>query len=562
MTRPSVRHSPLPCWAAGVLLLAVLAAAPLSAQLSSAQASRIDSIFAPHDRTDRPGCALGVYRDGQVIYARGYGMADLNHRLAISPRTVFYIASTSKQFAAASLQLLAVEGKVSLDDPVRKYVPELPAYADRITLRHLLHHQSGIRDYLGLWASSGRSIADHIPEEQALELIARQKAVDFEPGSRFAYSNSGYFLISVVVHRASGLTLREYAAQKIFQPLGMRETHFHDDNTMIVPNRAEGYAPDGKGGYRIVKTSFALVGDGGLHTTVEDLVKWDENFFANRLAGGGPAFIERLYTRGRLAKGDSTDYASGLSHTTHRGLPVIDHGGSFIGFRAQLMRFPSVHTSLAILCNDGTARPENMARRVADVVLEGRFVEPPSASVATPIAVSPAVLDRYVGRYELAPGTVASVERAGDGLQLKLPGMVVPLVASSDSTFGTPQLPWTIVFRPRADGRAELFAAGAGMDAAAAPLPPVPSLSSADRQALAGRYLSDELQATFTVKVEGDKLLMRGGYGAWQPLEPSAPGEFMLPGTKVTVQRDRAGRVTGMSLSAGRMRNVGLVRVR
>jgi len=548
----------------------LMCASPLTAQASFPVAG-VDSLFAAYNRTDRPGCAVGVFRNGRVVHARGYGMADLNQGIAISPKTAFYVASTSKQFAAASLTLLAMQGKVSLEDPVRKYVPELPAWGDGIRLRHLMHHTSGIRDYLGLWAISGRSSADEIPEEAALDLIARQKGVDFEPGSRWSYSNSGYFLISVVVKRASGQSLSEYARSNIFEPLGMRDTHFHDDKSRIIPRRAEGYEPDGKGGYRIFKTSYALVGDGGLYTTIEDLAKWDENFYGDKLADklasqqavGGPGFIDRLHSRAVLNSGDTTDYAAGLFHHEYRGMRTVDHGGAFIGFRAELLRFPSEHTSIAVACNDYSAAAEAMAKKVADVVLGGRLggVASGAAASAGGVAVAAATLDRYAGRYELLPGVAGSVARRGDTLELRVFGQATRLTPVDDSTFTSAALPGSFTFRTLAGGRIGLRAAGLGMDVAVPPLGPVPVLSAAERQGVVGRYFSEELQASFVVKDEGGRLMVRGGYGAWMPLEPFQPGAFSAGAGKVTVERDRSGRVTGLVLDAARMKNIKLVRV-
>ncbi|MBC7894319.1 MAG: beta-lactamase family protein, partial [Cytophagaceae bacterium] len=526
-------------------------------------AARIDSVFAAYQRTAGPGCAVGVYRNGQVAYSRGYGMADLNQGIAITPQTRFYIASTSKQFAAASLTLLAMQGKVSLDDPVRKYIPELPAYANAITLNHLVHHGSGLRDYLGLWAFSGRSMADQIPEEAALDLIARQKALDFAPGTRWAYSNSGYFLISVVVKRASGTSLREFARANIFEPLGMQDTHFHDDHAMVVPHRAEGYEPDGKGGYRIFRTSYALVGDGGLYSTIDDLAKWDENFFTNRLGGGGPALIRALTTRAVLASGDTTDYASGLFVQSYRGVPIVSHGGSFIGYRAELLRFPTEHTSIAVLCNDYTAATEALAKQVADVVLVARFESAaanPGTTTAPARTASEAVLSRYPGRYELMPGVVGTVERSGSALVLSVFGQKMTLAARSDSTFDTPGLPGTFTFRKLPNGRTGLMAPALGLEVPAPPLSPVPVLSSADRRALVGRYASEELMATFVVKDVNGKLMVRAGYGDWLPLQPFQRDQFTAGAAKVTVARNAAGRVAGMRLDGGRMRNIQLLR--
>ena len=539
----------------------LLSASAVAAQ-SAVPTASIDSVFAQYNRSDRPGCALGVYQRGQIVYSRGYGMADLNQGVAITPQTVFYIASTSKQFAAASLTILAMQGKVSLDDPVRKYVPELPAYADGIKLHHLMHHVSGVRDYLGLWGMSGRSFADDIPEEAALDLIARQKALDFEPGSGWSYSNSGYFLISVVVKRASGLSLAEYAHRNIFEPLGMRDTHFHDDRTTIVPRRAEGYEPDGSGGYRIVRTSFALVGDGGLYTTIDDLAKWDENFFNNRLVGGGQELIGRLTTRGVLANGDTTDYAAGLFSHTYRGLPTIDHGGAFIGYRAELLRFPTEHTSIGILCNDYSAAPEQLAKQVANATLGSRLQSADTSTTAQAhggIHVDAVKLERYAGRFEVMPGMVATVIRDGAGLAVQAFGRRAKLVATSDSTFIAELVPGILTFHTLGDGRIAMRTSAVGMDSPA--LAPAPTLSAAERQGIVGRYYSDELQATYAVKDTDGRLMVRGGYGEWMPLQPFRPEQFAIAGGRVTVERDRVGRVSALRLDAARMRNIRFVRL-
>lgn len=536
----------------------------VAAQLPAAiPTAGVDSVFAKYNHTERPGCALGVFQNGATVYSRGYGMADLNQSVPISPSTVFYIASTSKQFAATSLQLLALQGKLSLDDPVRKYVPELPAYADAIKLHHLMHHQSGIRDYLGLWMMSGESVANELPEEKALDMIARQKALDFAPGSKFSYSNSGYFLISLIVKRVSGQSLREFARANIFEPLGMRDTHFHDDNTQIVARRAEGYEPDGKGGYRIVRTSFALVGDGGLYTTVNDMAKWDENFFQNKLAGG-QALIDRMYQRATLTSGDTSDYASGLFHLTYRGLDAIDHGGAFIGYRAELLRFPTEHTSIAILCNDYTAQPEAMAKQVANVVLRDKLANaptPPNVNASTTAMTIPtATLDRYVGRYEFVPGVVASVTRDSARLTLDAMGTKLALTPTSDTSFINALLPGPVEFRKLADGRVGLMARGITLDAPAPQVPPAPTVTPAITRAWIGRYYSEELAAHYVVKDVGGKLQLRAGYGEWMPLTPFVPGAFTIAMGKITVDQEKGGRVTAFHFDAGRMRNIKFVR--
>jgi CubicO group peptidase (beta-lactamase class C family) len=540
-----------------VAALLAAAGAPAGAQERPAEAPQVDSVFAAFDRTSGPGCAVGVSRAGRVAYARGYGMADLGHGLAITPGTVFYIASTSKQFAAFAVALLAEDGRLGLDDPVRKWVPELPAWADGIAVRHLVHHTSGIRDYLTLWSLSGRSVGDEVPEAVALDLIARQQATDFAPGARYSYSNSGYFLLSVIVARASGRSLRDFAAERMFGPLGMTGTGFHDDRRRIVPRRAEGYEPDGRGGHRLVRTSFALVGDGGLLSTVEDLLRWERNFSANRLGAGGDALVRLVTTPGRLAGGQPLDYAFGLIVGEHRGLPTVRHGGSFIGFRAELLRFPQQELAVAVLCNEATADAGGLAERVAAVYLGDRMEPRPAIGPGVPVAG--AVLDGWVGRYEVVPGVVAEVTRRGDGLALGVAGApATDLVARSDSTFVAGAWATSLVFRRTAAGPALVFG-GAGAEPALR-LPDAVTHPGAELAAFEGRYDSPELDSWFTVRRQDGGLALRARLGAWVPLRAIRPGEFVMPGARVTFIRGAGGRVAGIEFASGRARGIRAVR--
>jgi CubicO group peptidase (beta-lactamase class C family) len=524
----------------------------------------IDSIFARYDHTNTPGCAVGVYRGDRMVFGRGYGMADLNQGVPIGTNTVFYIASTSKQFAAASIALLEEAGKLSLRDPVRKWIPELPAYAQPITIALLVHHTSGIRDYLGLWGLSGRGVADEVPQEVALDLIARQRALDFAPGSRYSYSNSGYLLLSEIVKRASGMSLRDFAAAEIFAPLEMSSTQFHDRNTRIVARRAEGYQPSAGGGFEIVRTSFALVGDGGLLTSVEDLRRWDSNFYRNRLGKGDPAFTRRLVTPPGepLADGRPQRYAFGLMPGTYRGLDIVEHGGAFIGFRAQLLRFPGEHFSVAVLCNDYTAQPEQLARQVADRYLADRFPSVAAAAAPAPAGtatLSAAVLEQWAGRYELLPGIVARVERDTGGLVMHVMGQRMPLTAASESTFRAAGLSDPLQFARTQNGPTVVTEA-LGMWAPALRLANAPALTPAEAAGYAGRYRSDELDTWATVRAEGATVQARVRWGPWQPLQPLVRDVFTGQGVRVEFSRDRRGAVTGFALSQVRTRNVGFVR--
>lgn len=328
----------------------------------------VDEIFADLAKPGSPGCALGVFRDGAVIYAKGYGLANLEENVPITPASVFDIGSTSKQFTAASILLLEKQGKLSVSDDVRKYIPELPDYGQKITILHLLNHTSGLRDYLTLMDLAGINTASVTTDDDALAFIARQKALNFAPGSDWLYSNTGFFLLSVIVKRVSGKTLREFAAENIFSPLGMAHTQFRDDHASVIPNRALAYDPkEHADGYILNVSYFEQTGDGAVHTSVEDLQKWDENFYNGQI--GGKDFLARIQEQGKLNSGKVLDYAKGLFIEDYRGLHTVSHAGAWGGYRAELLRFPDQHFSVACLCNLGNADPSKRAHEVADIYL-------------------------------------------------------------------------------------------------------------------------------------------------------------------------------------------------
>src|SRR5467141_1474353 len=331
-------------------------------------AAAVDEVFSDLTKPGSPGCALAVYRDGKIIYTKGYGLANIEENVAITPQSVFDIGSTSKQFTAASILLLEKQGKLSVNDDVRKYIPELPDYGQKITILHLLNHTSGLRDYLTLMELAGVNTDSVTTDEDALEMIFRQKAPNFAPGSEWLYSNTGFFLLSVVVKRVSGKTLREFAAENILAPLAMTHSQYRDDHTSLIPNRAMAYdAREKGGGYNLNVSYFEQTGDGAVHTSVEDLLKWDENFYSGQI--GGKEFLSEIQEQGKLNDGKVLDYAKGLRIADYRGLRTVSHGGSWGGYRAELLRFPEQHFSVACLCNLGSARPSNRAQRVADIYL-------------------------------------------------------------------------------------------------------------------------------------------------------------------------------------------------
>jgi len=383
--------------AATILLLSAASLHAAASSLAQKDASdpqhKVDQVFAAYNKPDSPGCALGVIRDGAFVYKRGYGAGSLELQVPLTPRSVFYMASASKQFTAATVVLAAEQGYLSLDDDVRKYIPELPFYGKAITLRQMLHHTSGFRDILDLLLLAGRNLEDVHPTSELLDLLSQQKALNFVPGDEFGYSNTNYFLMSVVIRRATGKPLSQFAEENIFNPLGMTHTRFYDNHTVVVPGRVAAYEPLPAGGFRVDwSTNFDTVGDGGLMSSVEDLAKWDRNFYANKLGKG--ALLQEMQTRGVLNDGRQIEYALGLLISTYRGLPIVEHGGALFGYRTELLRFPQQHFSVICLCNLGTSKSRHLANQVADIYLDGQLF-PYHPVVAVP-SVDP---QPFVGKY-------------------------------------------------------------------------------------------------------------------------------------------------------------------
>jgi len=332
--------------------------------------ARVDAVFADYANPDGPGCSLGVIQDGRLVHATGYGTANLDHGIPNGPATIFRTGSVSKQFTAAAIALLAVRGELDLDAPVERYIPEFPDYPDPPTVRHLVHHTSGVRDYIVLMALAGNRDEDFYTNQEVLDAINRQRELNFTPGAEYLYSNAGYFLLGEIVARVSGRSLRQFAHDEFFVPLGMTHTHFHDDHNEIVPGRAIGYAPTGDG-FRINVTTLDMVGDGGIFTSVEEWVAWDRNLTNGTV--GGDAWLELMHTRGVLNSDDTIPYAFGIAHGEHRGLATVGHGGSWVGYRAGMSRYPETGHSFVALCNGAQIDPMALIAGTAEVYLADRM---------------------------------------------------------------------------------------------------------------------------------------------------------------------------------------------
>lgn len=559
---------------------ALLAAADLSplptaraqAQTQNAAAetaeARVDKLFAQFDKKDSPGCAVAVVRDGKTIYKRGYGMADLEHDVPLTPQSVLYIGSTSKQFAAAAIALLAQQGKLSLDDDVRKYIPELPEYRPPVTVRHLVYHTAGVRDGWTLLSLAGRDADEVLNLDDIVALTARQKSLNFKPGEEHLYSNTGYWLLAVVVARASGKSLREFADAEIFKPLGMARTVFNDDHTRIIKGRAYGYAPVRAGGFRLANVNNDLVGAGGLWTSVEDLLLWDENFYTAKV--GGPTLIRQMLTPGALADGEKLSYAFGLGLGEFRGLKFVAHGGGLAGYRAELVRFPEQKFSVACLCNAANADPTTYAMQVAEIYLADRMRPREQGGSAAAASASPQPVAGEVKLSEQELGAVAGVylERATetarrvyvrDGKLYYSRGgtnesELVPLGANRFTMRGIPTV--EITFKPAAAGArpALRFVADGGKPSV---FEPVESAAYAPAQLneFAGEYRSEEVDARYTLAVKDGKLTLRMR-SREMPLEAVFADAFSGSGMIFRFTRAAGGRIDGFTVTAPRARRV------
>jgi CubicO group peptidase (beta-lactamase class C family) len=565
---------------AGMALVIALASSAGRAQtLTPNMAKQVDKVFAKWDRADSPGCALGVYRGGQVVYKRGYGMEDLNEDVHITPGTVFHVASMSKQFTAASIVLLAQQGKLSLDDDVRKYIPELPDFGQKITIRNLVHHTSGLRDQWALLQLAGwRYSRDLITDEDVMSLMTRQKELNFKPGERHVYCNTGYTLMGLIVKRVSGMTLREFTTKNIFEPLGMTHTHFRDDHAEILKHNAVGYEQEPGKPFEISITNFDTVGATSLHTTVEDLQRWDENFYHPKV--GGEAFAQQMLERGKLNNGEQLDYAFGLVVEKYKGLPTIDHGGADAGYRSDMTRFPHQHFSVTVLCNSAETDPSALARQVADVVLAKEIK---AAEVATPakeavasgagaaeaaVALTADQMAGFTGLYWNREDDAFVKIFVKDGELKGDSGSEEPLVLKpfAESRFHIADKPWgdevEIHFvASSGDKPRRMEQSFGGGKPSVFEITEAFSPSSAELAEYTGAYVSEEIDPVYRIARDGEKLSLARLKHKADTLQPAVRDVFTGQIGTVRFTRDPANRhVLGFVLNAGRIQNFHFVK--
>jgi CubicO group peptidase (beta-lactamase class C family) len=542
-------------WLLALLILPPVAGAQ-GVAASADPGAQVDQIFAQWNAPESPGCAVAVGTAGGERFSRAYGMADLEHEVPNSPETVFEAGSVAKQFTAAAVVLLAQSGRLSLDDDVRKHVPELPDYGTPITIRHLFTHTSGLRDWGTVVEAAGwpRTTRLHT-HAHALDVISRQTSLNYTPGDEYSYTNSGYTLLAIIVERVSGLSLDAFSRRHLFEPLGMHRTEWRDDFTRIVKDRATAYTVGPEGAFKLLMPFENVYGNGGLLTTVGDLLRWTDNLAHGTV--GGPGFIEEMHRQARLNDSREIAYASGLRVDTYKGIRQVGHGGATAGYRAFLTRFPDEGVSVALLCNVTNVNSQVLAHRTADVFLTGAIQAPaptPTVRLSSDRLAALAGLYRSQRtneplRLEMSDGTL----RMGERTELRAVSDTVLMTESGN------RLVFTL------DGAARPTALRLmGDDGDVVSFEPVPAASpSADQlREYEGRFHSDEAEATYTLAVANGALELRLRPHIELQLVPAYADAFTTPsGRLVHFIRGPSGTVDEMSFGMGRVRDLRFTRV-
>jgi len=552
------------------LFIATFAVGPAPASAPDQTAASVDAVFAEWARPGSPGCSVGISRNGVPAYEHGYGMANIELGVGITPASIFHVASISKQFTAMSILLLAQRGLLSLDDEVRKYVTELPEYDSPLTLRHLLTHTSGLRDAF-LLRELDEARDDSIGRSEVLvSLLARQRRLNFTPGAEYQYNNGAYALLATIVRRVSGQPLSAFADANIFKPLGMTHTHFHDDPSAIVPNRASGYQR-GADGWRVALHGDLgrVVGNTGLFTTAHDLLLWEQNFTDVRV--GARALLTVMQTPTALADGETKPYGLGLEVGTHNGIREIGHSGGDPGYSAYAARYPDRGLAVAVLCNaDEGINPVAMAREVADLYLTGSAPRPRArrrAPAAAGFALSPDQLASKAGLYR-DPSNEALLRVAVRGGKLMANDgaggdAAFELTPVSANRFTVPGGTPALEFVPAdTGGTKEVHVLGPQPEPRVLQAVDPVTVSETDRRAFAGEYRSPELGVTYSLVANESGVTLRIPGRADIHLEPVSDGVFAGPvvGT-VTFSRGARDAVTGFTLHSTGVRALPFQRV-
>lgn len=526
--------------------------------------TKVDKIFESWDKSDSPGAALSVVKGKRVVYKQGYGSANLEYDIPITPKTIFHVASVSKQFTAFAITKLADSGKLSLDDDIRIYLPDIPDFGKTITIRHLLHHTSGLRDQWELLAMAGWRLDDVITKNHILKMVRRQIDLNFDPGEEYLYCNTGFTLLAEIVARITKKSFRDWTQENIFDPLDMTNTHFHENHEEIVKNRSYSYSPQGKG-FRKRVLSYANVGATSLFTTVEDMAKWMMNFESKVIAND--TVMTQMHEPGILNSGEKINYAQGLSLGEYKGLKTVGHGGADAGFRSQVVRFPDEDIAVIVLSNLSSINTNQLAMQVADIYLAKKIKEkkpPKKKAERVSVEIDPKILLAYEGLYQIRPDYVLTIKKQNDQLTVQgSGGNKYILYAESEMVFFRRNSNFQITFTINNVGDIlRIIIQDNGKELIGTKFLPV-HLNPDQMAEYMGEYYSPELDTSYRIVLENNQLIITHRKHDDFPLTVITPDYYS--GTQwffrtVHFTRDNENRINGFFLTGSRVRNLQFIK--
>jgi CubicO group peptidase (beta-lactamase class C family) len=462
--------------------------------------AQVNKIFGPWNKPDIPGAAVAVVQDGRPLLVKGYGCADLEHNTPITPKILFNAASLAKQFTAFSVLMLEAQGKLSLDDDVHDYLPEFPNFGPKITIRHLLYHTSGLRDWGGLMLMSGNRMDDVFTSHSILKLILRQHELNFEPGTESVYCNAGYNVLAEIVARVCNQSFKEWTRANIFVPLGMERTTFKDDAGELIPGSAQSYSRSGDGSFVRALDNEAAPGPGSLFVSIEDMANWIGTLQAKTF--GTPEIWAKMFEKGKLSNGRDHPFATGLIAGNYKRLPVFHHSGRWAGYRSEMVYFPKQLFAVAVLTNNSSIDPTQLSRRIANICLEGRL-PPPQPEQSPLVEVEDDVLDAYVGRYWLRGEQTVMIMRKENHLFAQISGdLPIKVFPESVDTFAYHIMDAKIQFHRTGPAKAHKMTFWQGAFAISAERLPDEEWLPPDPEEFCGHYFSEELGTVLEVKID------------------------------------------------------------
>ncbi len=539
-----------------ILVSVYIAISAFSPNVSAAPSEQdIDSIFSDWEQDDQPGGTVAVIKEGKLIYSRGYGLANIEHSVPNTPATVYRIASTSKQFTAATILLLAQQKKLNLNDSLYSFFPEFPDYAKGITIKHLLHHTSGMRDYFNLTELKGFRADDYYDDTEVMEWLTAQPSLNFTPGEEFLYSNSGYWLLGQIVQKVTGASMALFADNEIFKPLKMHSTLFHNNHNHIVKNKAYGYTPFSGPEFEINMSTLDLIGDGGILTTVEDLKKWDDEFYQQKVLDKN--FWEMMTTVGKLNNGEHIEYASGLRISDYKGLKQIDHAGWFGGFKSNLIRFPEQQFSVIVLANREDAYSTGLARQVADLYLS-QFYEKEVESTPQFVELNVDQLKDFSGHYWSKDRNDSRHVYIKEG-KLKLspsPNREFDLAAFSENQFKLMGVKANVImtFMPKSN---QMSVSVYGREPFICDEYKPANYTSDQLDQFTGSFHSEALMVNYHIKLVDGELQLFIGNRQVSQLNATQPDMLVSRNLGViNIVRDHEGVISGFEMSSNRVKHV------